>query len=85
MRAPLFRLLAASIVLAALGFVSQAAGARPAFHADDDDWLIAPEGVQPGLRTADGGACVKQCPNDTTPCDPPAYKHADGRCTTAWH
>ena len=24
--------------------------------------------------------CVKLCRHDTNPCDPPEFKHADGRC-----
>ena len=31
------------------------------------------EGLQPN-------GCVKLCPLDTNPCDPPQYKKADGRC-----
>lgn len=44
-----------------------------------------PEGFQPRLSAATGVLCVKQCPNDDLPCDPPSYKIADGRCTTQWH
>ena len=25
--------------------------------------------------------CRKLCPSDVTPCDPPEFKRADGRCT----
>ncbi len=32
------------------------------------------EGLQPN-------GCVKQCPLDLNPCDPPEYKRADGRCS----
>ncbi len=32
------------------------------------------EGLQPN-------GCVKLCPLDTNPCDPPEFKKADGRCT----
>ena len=55
-------------------------GARGAVAADDP-----PEGFQPRLSAATGVLCVKQCPNDSLPCDPPSYKIADGRCTTQWH
>lgn len=55
-------------------------GARS--EAVDDD---PPEGFQPRLSAASGRLCVKQCPNDSLPCDPPSYKIADGRCTTQWH
>lgn len=44
-----------------------------------------PEGFQPRLSAEAGVLCVKQCPNDALPCDPPSYKVADGRCTTQWH
>ena len=44
-----------------------------------------PEGFQPRLSAAAGVLCVKQCPSDSLPCDPPSYKVADGRCTTQWH
>ncbi len=27
-----------------------------------------------------GGYCVKMCPQDVTPCDPPEFKRTDGRC-----
>lgn len=54
--------------------------ARRAGVADDP-----PEGFQPRLSAATGVLCVKQCPGDTLPCDPPSYKIADGRCTTQWH
>lgn len=26
--------------------------------------------------------CVKLCRRDSNPCDPPEFKHADGRCDT---
>ena len=32
------------------------------------------EGLQPN-------GCVKQCEFDLNPCDPPSFKHADGRCS----
>ena len=32
------------------------------------------EGLQPN-------GCVKLCPLDTNPCDPPEFKRADGRCS----
>lgn len=25
--------------------------------------------------------CVKECRRDSSPCDPPSYKQADGRCS----
>ena len=50
-------------------------------YADGDDDRTAQgygfnpyEGLQPN-------GCVKQCEFDMNPCDPPSYKHADGRCT----
>jgi hypothetical protein len=74
-------LAAAGIVL--LGFAAPGAAARtlwPGFQAS----AAPPEGVQPGLFDAEGRACVKQCPDDRLPCDPPSFKHADGRCATQW-
>lgn len=29
------------------------------------------------------GACQPMCAFDVTPCDPPEYKRADGRCASA--
>ena len=54
-------------------------GARAAPQAADP-----PEGFQPRLSAETGSLCVKQCPNDSLPCDPPSYKVADGRCTEQW-
>lgn len=82
------RILLAAAVLATSFSASmlQAASARGlARWTWDGPVGTAPEGVQPGLRTPDGRACVKQCPADTLPCDPPAFKQADGRCSTMWH
>lgn len=28
--------------------------------------------------------CVKSCRRDYSPCDPPYFKQADGRCSTLW-
>lgn len=73
--------------LAALAVVGAAFAATPAgAHARDEpsfgqDDLAIPEGIVPGVRQADGRACVKQCPDDRSPCDPPVFKRADGRCT----
>lgn len=76
----------ASMLLVTL-FCSLPASARPfvgpmhnAATADDP-----PEGFQPRLSASTGLLCVKQCPNDDLPCDPPSYKRADGRCTTQWN
>jgi hypothetical protein len=30
-------------------------------------------------------ACVKWCPGDNSPCDPPYFKIADGRCSDPIH
>ena len=32
------------------------------------------------LNVPDERGCIKQCIEDLTPCDPPLFKHADGRC-----
>ena len=31
---------------------------------------------------ARGFYCVRECVQDTSPCDPPEYKRTDGRCTS---
>ena len=59
--------------------------ARAVLHApSQDDADEAPEGYLPRLSAEAGRLCVKQCPSDDNPCDPPDYKRADGRCTTQW-
>ena len=42
-----------------------------------------PAYVAPGYYApvAGGFYCRPSCPQDTTPCDPPEFKRADGRCT----
>ena len=80
----MFKLTIAAALAAATLSLASGADARTRY-APEYDYGYAPEGVQPGLRTADGRACVKQCPNDSLPCDPPSFKQADGRCTTMWH
>ena len=73
-----------------LGFVSMiAAGClvfAPFADAQEMDFpQLLGSGVQgygdvPGVPDAHG--CIKSCFEDYSPCDPPAYKHADGRCET---
>ena len=50
----------------------------------------APVYVEPGYSApayyssrAEGFYCVKECTQDTSPCDPPEFKRTDGRCTSA--
>ena len=42
--------------------------------------------AEPGYADLPGAghppACAKLCFEDDSPCDPPVYKHADGRCET---
>jgi hypothetical protein len=73
---------AAVSVLAGVAMLPQSAAARSGYwsYADDGGPDYWGEGVVPGVRQADGQVCVKQCPNDQLPCDPPVYKQADGRC-----
>jgi len=49
----------------------------------------APVYLEPGYAApayysprAEGFYCVKECTQDTSPCDPPEFKRTDGRCTS---
>ena len=79
-----FVLVAALLACPATLSTPASAHAFARFDPAGGDDRAAPEGVQPGLRQADGRACVKQCPDDRLPCDPPAFKTADGRCSNQW-
>lgn len=77
--------------LVLLASAAGAASARSHYYAapydpyagayEDQDNYNPNEGLIPGVRQADGRACVRQCPNDMLPCDPPEFKRADGRCS----
>lgn len=62
---------------AAVGFAAAPASAQyyryqaPAY---------APPAYTPYGAAYGGGYCVKMCPHDLTPCDPPEFKRTDGRC-----
>ena len=46
--------------------------------------LIAAPDPSPSIVravAADASRCPKWCPNDYAPCDPPAFKNADRRCS----
>ena len=63
--------------LAATGFAAPASAqyyryARPAY---------APPTYYSGAAS-NGFYCRPLCPSDTTPCDPPEFKRADGRCSS---
>jgi hypothetical protein len=68
----------ALVVLAGAAMLPQTAAARSGYwsYSDDRSPVDGPE----GLVHVDGRLCVKQCPNDRLPCDPPNFKQADGRC-----
>ena len=78
---PFVRMAAAALTASFL--FSGASIARPLWPVSRD-LRAAPEGLQAGLFDAEGRACVKQCIDDTLPCDPPSYKSADGRCSHEW-
>ena len=42
----------------------------------------SPSMVRAAAATASN--CVKWCPDDYAPCDPPSYKNADRRCSVNW-
>jgi hypothetical protein len=71
MKAPLTSILAAAALLAALPALAQTP--HEARHrgqrADEGRTVYTPQRV-----------CVALCNMDTSPCDPPEFKHADGRC-----
>ena len=70
--------------LAAAGLVAARApgvvGARPAPGAYGLDRTVQGYGYNPHEGLQPNG-CVKQCEFDLNPCDPPSFKHADGRCS----
>ena len=43
--------------------------------------IYAEQGYSPYAR-AGRSYCIKECVQDTSPCDPPEYKRTDGRCTS---
>jgi hypothetical protein len=70
----------------ALASVAPEAGAQRYYSNDDEDADVAPP-PQPrrrvrGPTVEDLGMeqCQKLCNTDTSPCDPPEFKRADGRC-----
>lgn len=72
--------------------VSAAILASGAFTSADAQGVVPYRGVYPNPyyegRSAFGDPapyCQKLCTQDFAPCDPPEYKHADGRCNNpAW-
>lgn len=68
------------MVLSLVGLaVPTAATAQDWDRADDP-----PERTESTLyppNIVDPHGCVRMCDQDMSPCDPPLYKHADGRCT----
>ncbi len=84
------RLVSLSLILALAAIAMPCAGGQAAARVlrpdlDNEQPDAPQEGFLPRLSDATGRLCVKQCPADTLPCDPPSYKIADGRCTTQWH
>jgi len=43
--------------------------------------IYAEPGYSP-YASGRGSFCVKDCVQDTSPCDPPEYKRTDARCTS---
>ena len=74
--------------LAGIAFAATLAPAGLSAQAFGDDGFYAPrhartarnDGYNPNEGLQPNG-CVKQCPLDLNPCDPPDFKRADGRCT----
>jgi hypothetical protein len=71
MKTSLPALLATAAVLAALPALAQSAHhpRHQGQRVDEGRTVYAPQRV-----------CVPLCNMDTSPCDPPEFKHADGRC-----
>jgi hypothetical protein len=69
-----------------LSFVTSAAVAAAfATPASAQYYRRAPIYVEPAPPYVVPGRafyCQKLCPTDMSPCDPPEYKRADGRCTS---
>ncbi|MDE2364317.1 MAG: hypothetical protein KGM42_16700 [Hyphomicrobiales bacterium] len=63
--------------LAAAGFAAPPAFAQ--YYHYGPPAYEAPYWYRPGPVSY----CRKLCPQDVTPCDPPAFKKADGRCNGA--
>jgi hypothetical protein len=71
MKTSLSALLATAAVLLALPALAQSAHhpRHQGQRVDEGRTVYAPQRV-----------CVPLCNMDTSPCDPPEFKHADGRC-----
>jgi hypothetical protein len=71
MKIPLAPVLAAAALLAALPALAQSAHhpRHQGQRVDEGRTVYAPQRV-----------CVPLCSMDTSPCDPPEFKHADGCC-----
>lgn len=74
-----FRCAAASLLVVA---VAMPAAAAPPPAPDRTELAQAGQAearTPPGVPDRQG--CARLCENDLSPCDPPVYKQADGRCT----
>ena len=70
----------AAISAAAITFAAPMASAQyyhraPVIYAE-------PGYAAPAYYSPRGFYCVKECTQDTSPCDPPEFKRTDGRCTS---
>lgn len=64
------------IATALLVFLAAASLAAPASAAKRKSQPVS----APPAAAARGPVCTPLCTADTTPCDPPEFKRADGRC-----
>jgi hypothetical protein len=72
--------------LSLLAFSPSIASAQPAARHTAQDVALSeqsntPSGAESRYVAQFGTACVKLCPTDQNPCDPPYFKDGDGRCT----
>lgn len=58
-----------------------AQGAAPVRRVYPDRPVDVPFGSRAYGMPGPDRVCIKQCEFDDNPCDPPEFKHADGRCS----
>jgi hypothetical protein len=72
----------AAIVILAVGLSGPAMAKKARHYYPPDQWSEQ-SGFANGAGFANGfGVCRPMCVADVTPCDPPEFKNADGRCNS---
>jgi hypothetical protein len=76
----------AAFALAAIGgatAIPAGAAAQP-YYPGGREYVARPPYTTYGYSSEVGsGVCQRWCPYDSSPCDPPSFKIADGRCRTS--